>query len=69
MAETVEPKLKTWQEKLQAGEPLNPLEETKADADFNYKERLREQEARKKFEELKAAGRPAEPDQTNKKGK
>lgn len=50
----------TWQDKLQQGKPLNPLEEVKADADFNYQQRLREEEARKEFEQLKA-GRGAQP--------
>lgn len=47
----------TWQDKLDAGKPLNPLEEVKADADFNYKRRLREAEEQKRFEQLKANGR------------
>lgn len=47
----------TWREKLDNGHPLNPLDEIKADADFNYKSRLREEEERKAFERLKAAGR------------
>jgi hypothetical protein len=29
-------KLLTWQDKLKAGQPLNELEQVKADADFNY---------------------------------
>lgn len=47
----------TWREKLDNGHPLNPLDETKADADFNYKSRLREEEERKAFEKLKSAGK------------
>jgi hypothetical protein len=35
-------KLLTWQDKLKAGQPLNELEQVKADADFNYRQRLRE---------------------------
>lgn len=46
-------KTKTWQEKMQAKEPLNSLEETKADADFNVKERMRQEAARKEFEARK----------------
>jgi hypothetical protein len=50
----------TWQDKLDNGQTLNPLEETKADADFNYKQRLAEQKARAEFEARKAGGlRPA----------
>lgn len=47
----------TWREKLDNGHPLNALDETKADADFNYKSRLREEEERKAFEKLKTAGK------------
>lgn len=47
----------TWQQKLDKGLPLNPLEETKADAHFNYHNRLREQKERAEFERLKSRGR------------
>lgn len=53
--------VKTWQDKLSNSEPLNHLDEVKADADFNYQQRLREEKARKEFEDLKA-GRGAKPD-------
>jgi hypothetical protein len=39
-------KLLTWQDKLNAGQPLNELEQVKADADFNYRQRLRETQER-----------------------
>lgn len=52
-----DPAVMTWREKLDNGHALNPLDEIKADADFNYKSRLREEEERKAFEKLKAAGR------------
>lgn len=47
-----EPKL-TWQQKLEKGLPLNPLEEVKADADFHYKELQREAEQKRAFDALK----------------
>lgn len=47
----------TWQQKLAAGHPLTPLEEVKADADFNYNRRLRDEEEKAAFEKLKAHGR------------
>lgn len=43
----------TWKEKMANGERLNPLEETQADADFNYRRRLREQEELAKYEQSK----------------
>lgn len=84
MATSQQPKDMTWQQKLEKGLPLNTLEEVKADADFNYRTRLRDEEERKAFEKLKSAGRevpqvqqPVEPvadvpqdaDQDGKKGK
>lgn len=53
----VMPKIVTWNEKLKKGKPLNAFDETKADADFNYRARLREEKERKAFEALKAAGK------------
>jgi hypothetical protein len=52
-------KLKTWSQKLEAGEPLNALEETQADADFNHKQRLKEQQERDAFNKRKQGVRPA----------
>ena len=53
-------KLLTWQEKLDKGEKLSTLEEVKADADFNHKFRVEEQEKRAAFEAKKHNGsRPA----------
>lgn len=43
----------SWQEKMDRGEPLNNLEETKADADFNYHQREQERKAREEFEAKK----------------
>lgn len=69
----------TWRDKLNSGQPLNRLEETQADADFNYKHRLREENERKEFERLKSVGAIGQPapvqspdsgdDQEEKKGK
>lgn len=65
----------TWKDKLDAGKPLNSLEETKADADFNYRRRLRDEAERKDFETLKANGHSAQSsnedpsDNDGKKGK
>lgn len=50
----------TWQEKLDEGKHLTALEETKADADFNYRFRLKEAEEREAFEQLKSRGRVKE---------
>lgn len=44
----------SWQEKMSRGEPLNNLEETKADADFNWHQREQERKAREEFEAKKA---------------
>lgn len=55
----------TWQQKLDQGKPLNEFDETKADADFNYRERMRESQARAEFEAKK---RGATVKQTNEKG-
>lgn len=45
---------------------LTGLEEVKADAEFNYKKRLREQEEKKAYEESKKL---VEPESVDKKGK
>lgn len=62
--------VKTWQDKLSNSEPLNHLDEVKADADFNYQQRLREEKARKEFEALKAGhgAQPAAPAEGNDEG-
>lgn len=44
----------SWQEKMDKGEPLNNLQEAKADADFNYHQREQERKAREEFEARKA---------------
>jgi len=49
-----EKKILTWQEKLEKGLPLNDMDEVKADADFNFKQRQRELEEKKRFEALKS---------------
>ena len=43
----------TWEEKLDQNKKLNPLDEVKADADFNHKKRVRDEEEREKFEARK----------------
>lgn len=50
----------TWQQKIDKSERLNTLDEVKADADFNFRFRLQEKEAREAFEKLKNRGRLAE---------
>lgn len=67
--ETVNKNLKTWQEKMEAGEPLNSLEETKADADFNVKHRVREAEERAAHEARKAGMRTPSQVNANKENK
>jgi hypothetical protein len=47
-------KVLTWKDKLNKGLPLNNLEETQADADFNYRRRLREEEETREYNKLKA---------------
>lgn len=57
MADKQNPETKvrlTWQQKMQQGLPLSNLEETKADADFNYRTRLRQEKERQEFEQAKA---------------
>ena len=58
MAEQRKPQL-TWQQKLEQGLPLNTLDEVKADADYNYRKRLRDEEDKKAFEALKNRGAQA----------
>lgn len=43
----------TWKEKLDQKIKLNPLEETQADADFNYRRRLREKKELAEYEARK----------------
>jgi hypothetical protein len=65
-------KLLTWQDKLKAGQPLNELEQVKADADFNYRQRLREaneRDAHKKLLRGEAVEAPAPAQVEEKKGK
>lgn len=57
----VDQKQLTWQEKLKQGMNLSVLEETQADADFNFKQRLREQKERARYEKMKAQGRLSAP--------
>lgn len=47
----------TWEEKLDKNAKLNPLDEVKADADFNHKKRVRDEEERLKFEARKRGER------------
>lgn len=62
-------KIPTWSEKLDAGEALNSLEETKADADFNVKQRIKEAEERAAFNARKAGVRPPSQVEPKKEGK
>lgn len=43
----------TWEEKLDKSEKLNALDEVKADADFNHKKRVRDEEEREAYEARK----------------
>jgi hypothetical protein len=54
-------KLLTWQDKLKAGQPLNELEQVKADADFNFRQRLRETQEREAHKK-RLAGETVEAD-------
>jgi hypothetical protein len=54
--QTQKQRTKTWVEKLEAREPLNNMDEIKADADFNHKFRVREAEERARFEQRKSGG-------------
>lgn len=47
----------TWQEKLDQSKKLSPLDEVKADADFNHQKRVRDEEEREKFEARKRGER------------
>lgn len=47
----------TWQEKLDANKPLNPLDEVKADADFNHNKRVRDEQEREEYEARKRGQR------------
>ncbi len=57
MAETKEKKTLTWQQKLEQGVKLSPLEEVQADATFNYESRRKEEKERAEFEARKEAAR------------
>jgi hypothetical protein len=50
----------TWQQKLEQGVPFNSFDETKADADFNYRQRLRDETSKQEFEAKKQANRDAQ---------
>lgn len=43
----------TWQEKIDQKKPLNVLEETKADADWNHRKRVRDEKEREEYEARK----------------
>lgn len=58
--EEVDEKSLTWQQKLEKGLKLTSLEETKADADFNFKRRQRELDEKKAFEAAKAGNKKGE---------
>lgn len=48
---------KTWQEKLDNGDALTELEDTKSEADYSVRRHLREQKERQAFEARKARTR------------
>lgn len=45
----------TWEERLDRGKKLSPLQEVQADADFNHKKRVKDEEERQEYEARKAA--------------
>lgn len=47
----------SWVEKLDSDKPLNPLDEVKADADFNHNKRVRDEKDREEFEARKRGDR------------
>lgn len=63
-----EAKVLTWGQKLEQGLPLNTYDEIKADADFNYRQRLREQQEREEFEARKRGIESARLEANRKKG-
>ena len=52
-----------WKEKIKEGIPLNEMESTQAEADFNHKRRLREQEEKEAFEATKRGERAYDVDE------
>lgn len=42
-----------WKERIEAGVPLNPMQDVQATADFNFTQRQEEQKAREEFEARK----------------
>lgn len=42
-----------WKDRIEAGKPLNPLQDVQATADFNFTQRQEEQKAREEFEARK----------------
>jgi hypothetical protein len=48
---------KTWQEKLDDGQPLTELEDVKSEADYSVRRHLREQKERQAFEARKNRSR------------
>lgn len=47
----------TWEEKIDQNKKLSPLQEVQADADYNHKKRVRDEEERQAFEARKHGGR------------
>jgi hypothetical protein len=52
-ASEVAPRKLTWQEKMKAGQPLNKMDDVKAEADYAVRRHLREQKERAAFEARK----------------
>lgn len=76
MADIERKKDLTWQQKLDEGIALNTQDEIKADADYNYRQRLEDEARRKEFEERKRGRQLPRPnvagentEQSNEKGK
>lgn len=46
-----------WQEKIDQGKKLSPLDEVKADADFNHTKRVRDEQEREEYEARKRGER------------
>jgi hypothetical protein len=68
MADTAPKRKLTWKEKLDQGKKLNALEDTQADADFNYRRRLREEKEKKAYEASKNRQAPSEATGTTQEG-
>lgn len=47
----------TWQEKLDLGAELSPMDEVRADADYNHNKRVKDQADRDEFEARKRGDR------------